>query len=355
MTQSCRRHSLWCPVGCLFLTSLPFILALPAQSATLRVGGEALLKAPSDAAAVAQDGDTIIIAPGTYFDCAIWHANNLSIEGAGPGVVLTDKPCEGKASFVIRGDSATVRNLTFTRIRVPDRNGAGIRAEGHGLTVENSRFIDNQVGILAGGAMPSTIIIRDCDFAQNGLADTDGSTADLLIGRIARLRMEGSRLQDNKGSAAITSDALSTELSGNRLESSGSGGQRYIVGAFGGGSLVMDDNTITLAATGVTRIAAVAVAQDSELPAGQVTLRHTALINDTGQPAILLRNWGAVTPVMTDNALQPGDIELSTSGATLHAIKQAMHRTGAWLHAIAADLRHMVAIVVRGLYQAAGV
>ena len=85
MTQSSQHHSRAFRVGCLVLTSLPLILAFPAQSATLQVGGDALLQAPSDAAAVAQDGDTVVIAPGTYFDCAIWHTNNLSIEGAGGG------------------------------------------------------------------------------------------------------------------------------------------------------------------------------------------------------------------------------------------------------------------------------
>ena len=266
-------------------------------------------------------------------------------------MVLTDKPCEGKASFVIHADNVTVRNLTFTRIRVPDRNGAGIRVEGRNLTVENSRFINNQVGILAGGTLPSTITIRNCEFAQNGLSDMNGGTADLLIGRITRLRVEGSHLQDDKGSAAIASDALHTEMFDNRLESSGSPSQRYIVGVLGGGSLVMDGNTIALNPPGVASIATIVIAQDSDLSDGQVALRHTALINYTGQPAILLRNWGSATPVMAANVLQPGDVELSTEGATLHALKQAVHRTSAWLHALVADLRHMAAVMVRGLYK----
>src|SRR5258708_26983509 len=55
----------------------------------------------------------------------------------GADVVITDKACQGKALFVITGDDVSVRNLTFTRARVPDGNGAGIRAEGVNLRVEH--------------------------------------------------------------------------------------------------------------------------------------------------------------------------------------------------------------------------
>jgi hypothetical protein len=54
----------------------------PLIAATLLVGPEALLKTPSAAAAIAQNGDTVVVAAGDYFDCAIWRANDLTIEGA---------------------------------------------------------------------------------------------------------------------------------------------------------------------------------------------------------------------------------------------------------------------------------
>jgi len=332
----------------LCLPALGLALAWPAGAATLQVGPDAEFKTPSAAAKAVEDGDTVEIAPGEYFDCAIWRASRLTVEGTGPGVVLTDLPCEGKASFVTRGDGITLRNLTFTRIRVPDRNGAGIRAEGRDLTVEHSRFINNQVGILAGDAMPSTITVRDCAFSDNGVADAPGGgTADLLIGRIVLLRVEHSQLLDRKGGAAIVSDAVRSELAGNRIAAGGAAGRPFVVGATGGGSLVMDDNALTLGA-GAGAVA-VEVAQDGDLPAGEVALRHTVLVNDTGAPAVLLRNWGDATPVLQANTLPPGDTELSSDGATLHRLKQAAHRTIAWLRATAAGLRHIAALVVHRL------
>src|SRR5689334_8669641 len=86
-------------------------LALPAAANTLLVGADHELKVPSAAAAIVRAGDKVIIEPGEYFDCAIWHANGLTIEGKGDGVIITDKACAGKALFVIEGDDITVRNI----------------------------------------------------------------------------------------------------------------------------------------------------------------------------------------------------------------------------------------------------
>jgi hypothetical protein len=66
----------------------PALLALgwltacsPGVSAkVLLVGPERTLQAPSDAAAVAEDGDIVRIDPGEYVDCAIWRANRLVLE-----------------------------------------------------------------------------------------------------------------------------------------------------------------------------------------------------------------------------------------------------------------------------------
>ena len=64
-------------------------------------------------AAVAQDGNTVTIAPGTYYDCALWHASGLTIVGTGPDVEITDSACAGKAAFVIEGNDVVVRGLSF--------------------------------------------------------------------------------------------------------------------------------------------------------------------------------------------------------------------------------------------------
>src|SRR3954452_6122326 len=83
-------------------------LAVTAQARTLEVGEGKQYKLPSEAVAAAKNGDTIAIRPGKYFDCAIVRQSDLTIEGIGPGVAMTDKPCGGKAILVIAGNNITI-------------------------------------------------------------------------------------------------------------------------------------------------------------------------------------------------------------------------------------------------------
>ena len=219
-------------VGCAWLMMIG-----SASARTLEVGPRRELKNPSDAARIAQDGDRIAIDPGEYLDCALWRANDLTIEASDPanavGVVLTDRACAGKASFVVIGNDVTLRGLTFTRIRVPDGNGAGIRAEGRNLTVERGIFVNNQMAILAADQPTGFLVIRDSEFAANGACDAGRCVGALGIGRLARLRVERSRLRDPRGSqgeagAQIASAAQTTEIIDNRIED-GAGASSFLV------------------------------------------------------------------------------------------------------------------------------
>ena len=122
-----------------------------ARAAILDAGTGQRYAQPSAAIAAAQSGDTVQIHPGQYFDCAVIRQSNITIEGVGDGVVLTDRTCGGKGILITNGNNITIRNLTLQRARSADQNGAGIRAQGGNLTVEDTRFINNQMGILAGG------------------------------------------------------------------------------------------------------------------------------------------------------------------------------------------------------------
>ena len=105
-------------VRALFAALVCCLLLPAAQARTLEVGEGKEFAAPSDAAAAAQDGDRVEIHPGSYFDCAVWRASNLTIAGIGAAdkVVVTDKSCQGKALFVTVGNAIEVRNLTLTTV-----------------------------------------------------------------------------------------------------------------------------------------------------------------------------------------------------------------------------------------------
>ena len=95
--------------------------------------------------------------------------------------MLTDATCEGKAVLVARGDGLRVRNLVLARARVPDGNGAGIRLEGQGLTLDGVRFRNDEVGVLAGAGGAGSVVVRDCVF-EGGGTTAPGPSAAVVVG-----------------------------------------------------------------------------------------------------------------------------------------------------------------------------
>ena len=201
---------------------LPILAALLAMGAaasarTLEVGLGKEFKQPSDAAAAARAGDRILIQPGEYFDCATLKANNLTVEGVGDPakVVLTDKTCGGKALLITTGNGITVRNLTLTRARVPDGNGAGIRNEAADLTVDGVRFINDQDGILSTTVDGGTLLVRNSLFDRNGVClEGAGCAHGIYAGAAALVRVENTTFTGTKQGHSIKSRALRTEVIG---------------------------------------------------------------------------------------------------------------------------------------------
>lgn len=288
-----------------------------AAAATLMVGPGQPYKAPSDAAQAANDGDTISIAPGTYFDCAIWKASRLTIQGSGPGVVLTDRICEGKAIFVIRADNVRLSNITFARARAPDANGAGVRAEGSNLTVENSRFINNQEGILAGDDPKSTIIVRDSEFDHNGFCENNCAHG-IYVGQIGLLRIEHSRFFDTQVAHHIKSRALRTEILDSHIEDGPNGTASYLIDIPGGGSLVMSDNVLEKGARNQNHSAAVSIGEEGvSQPTVELKITHNTFTND-GPPTVFVRNLTATPAQLTRNVMKSGAITPLKGDGTVH-------------------------------------
>lgn len=324
------------PVTRLLRPSAILLVALlarigPAVARTLLVGPGAPLHSPSAAAAAAQDGDTVLIDPGTYYDCAVWTRNRLTIAGAGPGVVITDTACEGKALFVIAADDTTIRDLTLARARVPDGNGAGIRLEGQGLTLARVQFLDDQVGVLDGASGPGTIRMTDCEFASGG-AGGERPTFAVLIGAVALLRIEGSRFIAVKG-GQISTAATRTELSGNQIDTGMGEGPAVAVRSTSD-QLVMLDNRLSIGPNRPRPAAAVLA-----MGPGAPELRHNRLLNTTGQPATLLLDWTGTAPILQSNQLGAGDIELSTSGLWRHRASGLYHDTRDGVRAVAGRMK----------------
>ncbi len=200
---------------------------------------------PSAAAAAAEDGDIVDIAAGVYKgDVAVWRANDLMICGQDAGVQLeaNGKAAEGKAIWVIKGDRTRVENIQFSGAKVSGMNGAGIRAEGKDLTVRQCRFTDNENGILAGDRGDSTINVEHSVFTHNGAGD--GRSHNIYVGKIKRLEIRYSTLQEALIGHQVKSRASETVIEYSRMLDGNAGRASYEVDVPNGGLAVLVGNVI---------------------------------------------------------------------------------------------------------------
>jgi hypothetical protein len=293
-------------------TALALLLSLPGLAAarTLEVGVGKTYKLPSDAIAVAGDGDHVVISPGEYFDCAVVHADNVVIEGRDPTgtAVMTDKACQGKAILVTTGNRVVVRNLTLTRVRVPDGNGAGIRDESASLTVEHVHFINNQDGILTGAPPGSTLIVSDSEFVRNGACD--GACAHgIYAGQLALLRVERTRFFETRHAHHIKSRAARTEVIECDISDGKDGTASYLIEVPNGGSLLARGNRLEKGPLAENHTAAIIIgAEGVTQPTPEITVIGNSFRNDGNYRTIFVDNLTA-TPAQLDGNQLSGTVK----------------------------------------------
>ena len=272
---------------------------------------------PSAAIAEAHPGDTIDIAPGRYFDCAVVRLDRLTIQGMGGEVTLTDKTCQEKAILVISGADVIVRDLTLTRARVNDKNGAGIRAEGRNLTVDHVRFINNEDGILAADTPGSTIRISNSEFRDNGRCVTQCAHA-LYAGRIDTLHVDHSIFSGTLIGHHIKSRAARTEVIESEIADGPDGTASYFLELPDGGDLLMLNNKLQKGPKATSKRVVLIGAESPGDPGSSQAASGNTLIDDGAGVEALVVNWGAANPVLSRNTLPAGVTPLTTSGAWLH-------------------------------------
>lgn len=223
--------------------------ALPdAHAATLQVGSTRRFTSLSSALAHARRGDRIVLAAGTYHDCAVIAVDDLTIEGAGSNTIVTGPACDNKALLVVTASHVTLRNFSLNRALNSTGDAAGIRLEGADLTVEHLRLTGNQTGIVANASPESSLIVRDSEFLQNG-ACTDPSHSETCAGgisadRIKLLQIERSRFFETHFGSHIKSRAARTEVLNCDLQDGARGNSRYQIELPIGGALLARGNVI---------------------------------------------------------------------------------------------------------------
>ena len=214
-----------------------------ATGRVLQVGPGRTYTVPSAAAAVAQAGDVIKIDGGDYRgDVASWTVNNLTICGMGTRARLfaNGNNARGKGLWVVSGANITIDNIEFRDTTVPDRNGAGIRAEHTGdLRIINSGFYDNENGILA-NAGSATITIESSEFARNGRGD--GYTHNIYVNQIDRLTVNSSYFHEARVGHNLKSRARESIIQNSYFMDGPTGTSSYLADFPNGGRVYLRGN-----------------------------------------------------------------------------------------------------------------
>lgn len=189
-------------------------------------------------AAIGNGKGTILIAPGTYAQCAVQQGGDVSFRAQTPGSVILDGvPCEGKAALVLRGRSSNVDGIVFQNLRVPDGNGAGIRLESGNLTVANSLFRNSEQGILSGDAPGNSVTIDKSTFRHLGRCDRDLDCAHgIYIGRYGSLKVTRSRFDQGDGGHYLKSRTPRVTITGNSFDDSHGHLTNYMIDLSNGAS-----------------------------------------------------------------------------------------------------------------------
>lgn len=223
----------------------------PLHATTWRVGPSRSYTAPSQVSTLVQNGDTVLIDSGVYeSDVARWSASNLLLMGNGGFAHLKSNGANygGKAIWVIDGNNTTVESIEFSLCGCPDKNGAGIRQEGSGLTVRGCFFHDNQEGILAGDNPTSDILIEYSEFYNNGAGD--GYSHNLYINHVNSLTFRFNYSHHAVVGHELKSRAYSNYILYNRLANESTGTASREIDLPNGGTAIIIGNEIEQGAQG---------------------------------------------------------------------------------------------------------
>jgi hypothetical protein len=216
-------------------SALALIVAMPAQadapgSFTVPETGRAFFRLDDAMKAIGSGSGTIIVAPGTYHDCASFDGGTITIRAQTPSSAIFDgTACEGKATLVLRGLSAEIDGIVFQNIRVADRNGSGIRLEKGDLHVIRSTFRNSEQGILTANDPDGSIVIERSTFSGLGGCPNGQCSHSIYIGDYGSLTVSHVRFERGTGGHYVKSRASRAEIVDSSFDDSHGSDTNYMI------------------------------------------------------------------------------------------------------------------------------
>lgn len=196
-----------------------------------------------DAVDAIGDGEgTVLLAPGTYRQCAVQTAGVVHFRSTQPGQAVFDGvECEGKAALVLRGAGASVDGIVFQNMHVNDLNGAGIRLEQSNLTITNSYFRNSDQGILTAPDETADVIVDRSTFSRLGRND-GGPSHSIYVGGYRSLTVTRSRFERGTGGHYIKTRAPRADIRDNTFDDTLGNESNYMIDLSAGATGTIADN-----------------------------------------------------------------------------------------------------------------
>lgn len=280
------------------LSVFAILASLPLHAAVWNVGPGRTYTSPSLVASLVADGDTVDIDAGTYSgQASVWSRHRLLLRGRGgyASLVAPATIPNQKAIWVLAGNTIVVDSIEFSQAKVPDRNGAGIRAEGTDLTVRRSWFHDNENGILGG---KGHVRVEDSRFERNGYGD--GQSHNLYIANCDTFTLVRSWSRLAKVGHEVKSRAKVNVIVGNWIGNEADGTASYEIDLPNGGTSLVSGNMIQQGAKTENSAMVSYGAEGLSNPGSVLVLSHNTLVNDRSAGTFVRLAMGA-TGVVRNN------------------------------------------------------
>ena len=269
----------------------------------------------AEAARIAHSGDVVEVQAGEYAgDVAVWRQKRLTIRAVGGRAVLKaeGKAAQDKGIWVIRDGHFEIEGFDFVGARVPDRNGAGIRFEHGTLVVRDSRFLDNENGILTSNDGRSTLVVERSLFSGNGHGD--GYSHGLYAGRIARVEVRGSWFRNGRVGHLLKSRARENVIEYNRITDE-EGNSSYELEFPNGGRALVIGNIIEQSEKTENPVIVSYGAEGYKWPSNELVMSHNTVIDSGARNGVFVRVSPGEAPVHFVGNLWVGDAKFSLPAA----------------------------------------
>lgn len=256
-----------------------------APTRVLRVGPGRQFTHPNQVTGLAS-GDVVEIDAGVYADAVkTWSTSNVTLRGIGgrAHLVAPATISNQKAIWVVQATNIAVENIEFSGAAVPDKNGAGVRAEGRDLAICGSYFHDNENGILGPDAGGGNMLVEYSEFARNGGCEPGfGCSHNMYIGNTERFTLRHSYSHHARIGHTVKSRAQENRILYNRIMDEASGTSSYTIDLPNGGLSYIVGNLLQQGPSTDNSTILIYGAEGLSNPNRTLYVVNNTLVNDLG-------------------------------------------------------------------------